>query len=134
MDRSDQVVIWEQMDPVEQKLLDQHIDEFLAAHPEYADFTITHVHYTPEDVRTQFQTAAMAFGGPNLVYGPSDQIGPFSIMGLIEPLDGIFSEEELARFDPSGLPSLDGRIWGLPDQVGNHLTLVANMDLVDAIP
>jgi arabinogalactan oligomer / maltooligosaccharide transport system substrate-binding protein len=134
VDRSDQVVIWEQMDPVEQTLLDQHIEEFLAAHPEYADFTITHVHYTPEDVRTQFQTAAMAFGGPNLVYGPSDQIGPFSIMGLIEPLDGIFSEDELARFDPAGLPSLDGHIWGLPDQVGNHLTLVANLDLVTDIP
>ena len=134
VDRSDQVVIWEQMDPVEQTLLDQHIAEFQDAYGEYAHFTITHVHYTPEDVRTQFQTAAMAYGGPNLVYGPSDQIGPFSIMGLIEPLDGIFSEAELARFDPSGLPSLDGRIWGLPDQVGNHLTLVANLDLVDEIP
>ncbi len=134
VDRSDQVVIWEQMDPVEQELLQAHIAEFQADHPEYADFTITHVHYTPEDVRTQFQTAAMAFGGPNLVYGPSDQIGPFSIMGLIEPLDGVFSEEELSRFDPSGLPTLDGRVWGLPDQVGNHLTLVANLDLVDGIP
>lgn len=134
VDRSDQVVIWEQMDPVEQQLLDTHIDEFLDAHPEYAAFTITHVHYTPEDVRTQFQTAAMAFGGPNLVYGPSDQIGPFSIMGLIEPLDDVISAAELVRFDPSGLPTLEGHVWGLPDQVGNHLTLVANLDRVDAIP
>ena len=134
VDRSDQVVIWEQMDPVEQELLETHLIEFKAAHPEYADFEFSHVHYTPEDVRTQFQTAAMAFGGPNLVYGPSDQIGPFSIMGLIEPLDGIITETELARFDPSGLPTLDGRVWGLPDQVGNHLTLVANLDLVDEIP
>lgn len=134
VDRSDQVVIWEQMDPVEQTLLEQHIEEFQAAHPEYADFRITHVHYTPEDVRTQYQTAAMAYGGPNLVYGPSDQTGPFSIMGLIAPIDEIFTAEELARFDPSGLPTLDGHVWGLPDQVGNHLTLVANLEWVDEIP
>ena len=134
IDRSDQVVIWEQMDPVEQTLLEQHIAGFQRAHPEYADFRITHVHYTPEDVRTQYQTAAMAFGGPNLVYGPSDQTGPFSIMGLIAPIDEILTAEELARFDPSGLPTLDGHVWGLPDQVGNHLTLVANLEWVDEIP
>jgi len=134
IDRSDQVVIWEQMDPVEQALLETHIEEFQAAHPEYAEFSITHVHYTPEDVRTQYQTAAMAYGGPNLVYGPSDQTGPFSIMGLIAPLDEIFTAEELSRFDPSGLPTLDGHVWGLPDQVGNHLTLVANLEWVDEIP
>jgi len=134
VDRSDQVIIWEQMDPVEQDLLEQHIAEFQAAHPEYAHFTITHVHYKPEDVRTQYQTAAMAYGGPNLVYGPSDQTGPFSIMGLIQPIDEIFTDEELARFDTSGLPILDGHVWGLPDQVGNHLTLVANLEWVDEIP
>jgi len=134
VDRSDQVVIWEQMDPVEQGLLERHIEEFRAAHPMYADFTMTHVHYKPEDVRTQYQTAAMAFGGPNLVYGPSDQTGPFSIMGLIAPIDEIFTAEELSRFDPSGLPTLGGHVWGLPDQVGNHLTLVANLEWVDRIP
>lgn len=134
VDRAGQVVIWEQMDPRERTLLEKHIAEFRAAHPEFAHFRISRTNYNTEDLRTQFQTAALAFGGPNLVYGPSDQIGPFTIMGLIEPLDELLPPGTLERFDPSGLPVLQGHVWGLPDQVGNHLTLVANTDHVDAIP
>jgi maltose-binding protein MalE len=134
VDRADQVVIWEQMDPRERTLLEKHIGEFRAAHPEHADIRISRANYNTEDLRTQFQTAAMAMGGPNLVYGPSDQVGPFVIMDLILPLDELLPPEVLARFDPSGLPTLEGHVWGLPDQVGNHLTLVANRAHVEAIP
>jgi len=134
VDRADQVVIWEQMDPRERTLLEKHICEFKAAHPEYDDIRISRANYNTEDLRTQFQTAAMAMGGPNLVYGPSDQVGPFVIMDLILPLDELLPPEVLARFDPSGLPTLEGHVWGLPDQVGNHLTLVANRAHVEAIP
>ncbi|HPF36555.1 MAG TPA: extracellular solute-binding protein [Candidatus Krumholzibacteria bacterium] len=134
VDRADQITIWEQMDPRERALLEKHIAQFQAAHPEYAHLRIARSNYNTEDLRTQFQTAALAYGGPNLVYGPSDQIGPFTIMGLIEPLDELLPAEVFARFDPSGLPTLEGHVWGLPDQVGNHLTLVANTDHVDAIP
>jgi len=133
-DRGEKIVVWEQMDPRERALLEKHIAEFRDAHPEYAHLSITRANYNTEDLRTQFQTAALAFGGPNLVYGPSDQIGPFTIMGLIEPLDEMLPPGVLARFDPSGLPVLEGHVWGLPDQVGNHLTLVANTDHVDEIP
>lgn len=132
-DRGRQVVVWEQMDPQEQALFDRHVTEFRAAHPEFAGFAISRVHYETENLRTQFQTAALAYGGPNLVYGPDDQCGPFSIMGLILPLEEFLGAEELARFAPEALPRLDGQVWALPDQVGNHLTLVANLDLVDTV-
>lgn len=133
-DRSRQVVVWEQMDPQEQLLFDRHVEVFRARHPEFADFDIHRVHYRVEDLPTQFQTAAMAYGGPNLVYGPADKIGPFQIMGLLMPIEELLPPAELARFDPGALATLDGRTWGLPDYVGNHLTLVANMDLVDHLP
>ncbi len=132
-DRSRSVVIWEQMDPQEQVLFDEHVAQFRAKHPEYAEFSIERVHYRVEDLQTQFQTAALAFGGPNLVYGPSDKIGPYSIMGLLMPVDELLPAAELARFQPEALPTLQGRVWGLPDQVGNHLTLVANRALVDSV-
>jgi maltose-binding protein MalE len=134
VDRSSTIAIWEQMDPQEQLLFDRHLEEFRAAHPEYASFDIHRFHYRTEDLRTQFQTAALAYAGPNLVYGPADQIGPFSIMGLILPLGDFLGEEELTRFDRNALPILEGHVYGLPDQVGNHLTLVANSALVDSIP
>ncbi|MFO7653496.1 MAG: extracellular solute-binding protein [Candidatus Krumholzibacteriia bacterium] len=133
-DRASSVVIWEQMDPGEQALLDAHIAAFRAEHPEFDGFAITRSHYRIEDLRTQFQTAALAYGGPNLVYGPADNVGPFAIMGLILPMDEILPPGELERFAPEALPVLDDRVYGLPDQVGNHLTLVANRALVDSIP
>ena len=46
---------------------------------------------------------------------------------------GAIMEKEIARFDPGALPVLDGRTWGLPDYVGNHLTLVANAVQVPVI-
>jgi maltose-binding protein MalE len=134
VDRSDKVVIWEQMDPREQDLLDRHIESFILAHPQYSDIKITRAHYNVEDLRTQFQTAALAYGGPNLVYGPSDQIGPFSIMELVEPLENILPDSVLSRFDKTELPILNNHIYGIPDQIGNHLTLVANLDLIDELP
>ena len=134
VDRSRTVAVWEQMDPKEQELFDQHLLSFRAAHPEFANFTIERVHYRTEDLRTQFQTAALAYGGPTLVYGPSDQLGPFSIMDLILPLDEFLGRPALARFDSLALPILNGHVYGLPDQVGNHLILVANTALVDTIP
>lgn len=132
-DRARSVVVWEQMDPKEQELFDEHIVQFRERHPEFAGFSIERVHYRVEDLQTQFQTAALAFGGPSLVYGPSDKIGPYSIMGLLEPIDGLLPAAEIARFQPETLPTLEGKVWGLPDQVGNHLTLVANRALVDTI-
>jgi len=133
IDRSHSVIVWEQMDPKEQEFFDLHVAEFQRQHPEFADFTIERVHYRTEDLQTQFQTAALAFGGPNLVYGPADKIGPYSIMGLIMPVEDLVSQAEIDRFDPVTLPILNGHVYGLPDHVGNHLTLVANLDLVDEI-
>lgn len=134
VDRSRSVVLWEQMDPQEQALFDQHLAEFRQRHPEFAEFQINRVHYRVEDLPTQFQTAALAYGGPNLVYGPADKIGPFQVMGLLMPVEDLLPAEELERFDPATLPVLHGQTWGLPDYVGNHLTLVANKGLVDHLP
>ena len=132
-DRARTVVVWEQMDPKEQELFDEHVAQFRANHPEFAGFSIERVHYRVEDLQTQFQTAALAFGGPSLVYGPSDKIGPYSIMGLLMPIDELLPPSELARFEPAALPVLQGKVWGLPDQVGNHLIMIANRALVDTL-
>jgi len=134
VDRSHKVVLWEQMDPQEQVQFDKHVAEFFTAHPEFADYTVERVHYRPEDLQTQFQTAALAYGGPNLVYGPADKVGVYSIMGLLMPMGDLLPPSEIARFDPLTLPTLEGQVYGLPDNVGNHLTLVANLALVDTIP
>ncbi len=54
-------------------------------------------------------------------------------MGLLMPIEELVPQSEIDRFEPEILPFLNGHLWGLPDHVGNHLTLVANLDLVDQI-
>ena len=129
--------IWEQMDPSEQELLDEHLARFMEMHP---DIVVERVHYETEQLRTQFQNAALAGAGPELVYGPADQVGPFSTMGLIEPLDQHFSQAKLDSFYTDALPRLARRgddtakLWCLPDQLGNHLTLCFNKAMVPHAP
>ena len=95
--------VWEQMDPSEQELLDAHLARFMELHP---GIVVERVHYETEQLRTQFQNAALAGAGPELVYGPADQVGPFSTMGLIEPLDEVFSAARLDSFYAESLPRL----------------------------
>ncbi|MDZ4804462.1 MAG: extracellular solute-binding protein [Candidatus Eisenbacteria bacterium] len=125
------IVIWEQMDPKEVTRFDRHLNAYMAAHPEVR---VEHSHFNTEDLRSQFQNAANAGGGPDLVYGPSDQVGPFSVLKIILPLDTLIPASTLANFHPAAFDTLDGHIWAIPDQIGNHLVLVYNKDLVPTAP
>ncbi|MCX5801611.1 MAG: extracellular solute-binding protein [Candidatus Eisenbacteria bacterium] len=125
------IAVWEQMDPEEQKLLDARIAVFQKTHP---DVPITRLHFETELLRTQYQTAALAGGGPALVFGPSDQIGPFSVMKLVRPLDELFGAAFFAQFIEGSLDTLDGHIYAVPDQVGNHLALAYNKKFVKRPP
>jgi len=125
------ITLWEQMDPAERDILAERVRLYEQEHP---GVRIEVAHYNTEDVRTQFQTAALGGGGPDLVFGPSDQVGPFSVMGLIHPIDGVLAPEELAQFRADAFDTLDGHLWSLPDQLGNHLTLLYNQDLIASPP
>jgi maltose-binding protein MalE len=125
------IAIWEQMDPEEQKLLDARLAAFQAAHP---GVKVTRLHFETELLRTQFQTAALAGSGPCLVFGPSDQIGPMSTMKLIQPLNELLGDEFLSAFMEGSLDTLNGQVYAVPDQVGNHLALVYNKEFVKEAP
>ncbi len=125
------LTLWEQMDPQEREVQAAQIAAYEAAFP---GMKIELSHYSTEDLRTQFQTAALAGSGPDLVYGPSDQVGPFSVMGLIKPLGEALSAEDLEAIRPEAFDRLDGQIYSYPDQVGNHLTLVYNKALISEPP
>lgn len=130
-DDSATLTLWEMMDPPERELLATQITTFEAEHPGIA---VEVTHFGVEDVRSQFLTAVIGGGGPDIVYGPSDQVGPFSAARSILPMDDLFGEDFLARFAPMALDTLAGHVWDIPDQFGNHLTLVCNTDLVPTPP
>lgn len=126
-----QIVLWEQMDPEERALLAEHLRAFEASHP---GVTIATAHYGPDDLRNQFLTASMGGGGPDVVYGASDFVGPYSTAGVVLPLDEQWDAAFFARFDPAALDTLDGHIYAVPEQFGNHLALVYNKALVPEPP
>ena len=125
------LVIWEQMDPEERVRFEANLAAFQQAHP---GVEIQHTPYETEQLRTQFQTAAAGGGGPDLVFGPSDQVGPLSLLKTIQPLDQTLPAGFFDRFVPTALDTLDGHLYAAPDQVGNHLVLCFNRKLVPKAP
>jgi maltose-binding protein MalE len=126
-----ELVIWEQKDPVEQVVLNRQLDAYMADHP---GVNVSTVHFETDLLHSQFQTATLAGGGPDLVYGPSDKIGPYSVMRLIMPLEDIYDAAFFGLFEKSSLATLEGHIYAVPDQIGNHLMLIYNRAMVQSEP
>ena len=103
----------------------------MATHP---GLKITALYKETEELRSGFQIAAIGGAGPDLVYGPSDQVGPFEAMEIILPLDTLFSLKYLSRFDPKGLIYSHGHLYQIADRVGNHVMLVYNKALISKPP
>lgn len=125
------IVVWCQMDPQERGRFERNVAAYEAANP---GRTFQIVPYDTENLRQQFQTAAAGGGGPHLIFGPSDQVGPLSLLELLMPLDETMPAGYFDRFVPHALDTLNGHIWQAPDQVGNHLMLVYNKALVPQPP
>lgn len=94
------------------------------------------VNYGVEDLRQNFQSAAFAGAGPDLLWTVSDHAGPFVAMKLIKPVDQIFPAGYMDKFVKPGIEAveLDGKVWGAPISVGNHLMLLYNKKLISTPP
>jgi arabinogalactan oligomer/maltooligosaccharide transport system substrate-binding protein len=106
-------------------------EEFSKAHP---NITLDIVKKKDvEELREDFQTAALAGSSPDLLWTVNDHAGPFTAAELIQPVDDLF---DLSVFVPGALEAvkLDGKTWGIPISSGNHLMLIYNKDLIEAAP
>ncbi len=126
-----QIVIWHQMRPDERTVLKEVLDKYMAANP---GIKVTALYKETEELRSGFQIAAIGGAGPDIVYGPSDQVGPFQVMEIILPLDTLFSKEYLSRFNPKALVYSHGRLYQIADKIGNHLMLIYNKALLPNPP
>lgn len=125
------IVLWVQMDPAERTRFEANLAAYRTQHP---DAVVEFVPYDTENLRQQFQTAAAAGAGPELIFGPSDQVGPLSLLQLLKPLDEAMPAGFFDRFIPQSLDTLNGHLWAAPDQIGNHLMLLYNKALVPTPP
>ncbi len=125
------LIIWHQMRVDERMVLEDQIRQFMSLNP---GVRVEALYKETEELRSSFIIAAIAKQGPDLVYGPSDQIGPFQAMNIIAPLEDLFKIEWLDSFNPKALTWYQGHLYQIADKLGNHLTLVYNKKLVPRPP
>ncbi|NLK62939.1 MAG: extracellular solute-binding protein [Fusobacteria bacterium] len=130
-----EVQLWEKW----QTELDPTYDEIIASFEKTnPDIKIKRVHYEVEDLRYNFQNAAFSGNPPALVVGPADTVGVYATMGIIKPINEVegFDKSILKDILEQGLEQLtiDGELYGIPEQIGNHLTLVYNKKFVKTVP
>jgi maltose-binding protein MalE len=87
-----------------------------------------------EELRNLFVIAAVAGQGPDLIYGPADNVGVFVTTQTVMSLDRVLPPDSFSRFVPQGVVRWRGQPWLIADQLGNHLTLVYNTRLVPKPP
>lgn len=125
---------WESIDAtLDPTLTDGLIKKFESKYP---NINVEATHQGVEDLRQNTQTAYMGGQGPDVVLSPFDHIGPFSIMGLAQPLGNLMSEQMKNKYIDTALPgmSLNGNIYGVPVTMGNHLMLMYNKNIVEKAP
>jgi arabinogalactan oligomer/maltooligosaccharide transport system permease protein len=128
---SNRIVIWHQMRIDERVILEEQMKKFMDRHP---GVRLEAVYKETETLRSDFIIGAIAGQGPDLVYGPSDQVGPFQVMDIISPLEQYFDSSWLNSFNPKALTWYKGHLYQIADKLGNHLTLVYNKKLIHYPP
>ncbi len=125
------LVMWSQDQTDVEDAVQAKFQEWAAANAPGSTLTITH--YETEELRTNFQTAALAGTGPDFMWTVNDHAGPFTAAGLIQPVDNLV---DLSVFVDSAVSAveLNGQHWGVPAENGNHLMLLYNKSLIDTPP
>ncbi len=125
------IQLWHQMIYEHRLVLSESLREFEKENP---DIVIQETYRETEELRSSFQAAAIGGSGPELVYGPSDQIGPFATMGIIQPIDDLLGADFIRPFDSLATPEFLGKRYIVGASVGNHLMLLYNKKLVSRAP
>lgn len=123
--------IWHQLRPEDRALLAKVVREYETIHDSLA---VEVIYKETEELRSSYQSAALAGLGPCLIHGPADQVGPLATMGFIRPLEDILPAPRLAELDSAALIVYRGHLFQAPDRVGNHLALVYNKDILPEPP
>ncbi len=129
------IMIWHYRRPVERKLMNDVLQRFKAER--YPEWTFEERFYEPEELRTNFIISSLAGRGPALLLGPSDNVGPLVDLQVIQPIEPYIDQEYLDSFisEPfSANTWYRDHLYQIADQVGNHLCLIYNKDLVPNPP
>ena len=127
----DTVVIWHQKTGAERVFFEEVVRDFNAAH---APDRIEAVYREGEELRNSFIIAAVAGQGPDLVFGPADNVTLFAGSKVIRPWDEAVDAGFFERFTADGVVRWQGEPWLVADQIGNQLMLVCDRQMVEKPP
>jgi len=125
------IVIWHQMRPDEQTIMQRQLRRYMDANP---GITVIELYKETETLRSGYVVAAIAGQGPDLVHGPSDPVGIYEATKTIQPLEAFFDKPFISEFDSSGLLWYKGHLFQIADKIGNHLALLYNKKYVRKPP
>ncbi len=125
------VRVWHQKDATEREFL----EDWAAAYNARQDTVRLETLYKEtEELRNHYVFAAIGAKGPDLIFGPADNVGTLGLTETIRPLDDLVDPAFLAGFTDDGRVMYDGQVYALADQIGNHLTFVYNRALLPEPP
>ena len=125
------LVIWHQKTGAERAFFEEVVEEYNRSNP---GETVRAVYREGEELRDSFIIAAGAGQGPDLVFGPSDNVAIFAGTKAIRPWSGIFDEKFLAAFTEQGVVRWKDEPWLVADQTGNQLMLVYDRQAMASAP
>ena len=109
-------------------------DDFMAANPNVTISVVQKEVGGSESLRQDFQLQSFAGNPPALLWTVADHIGPFTAADLLLPLDELVDNAAYVPGGVSAMQTPDGTTYGVPINVGNHLMLYYNKDMVAECP
>ncbi len=131
------ISVWHQKDGGEREFFNRQVAAFNAAHA--GRVQIEALYRETEELRNLFVIASVGGQGPDLIFGPSDNVSILAMTGSVRPVTDILPPAFLAQFDTTGVltwgpPGEAAKAWMVADQVGNHLAFAYNKALLPTVP
>jgi maltose-binding protein MalE len=130
-EEANRLVIWHQKTGAERVFFEQAVASYNSLHP---GEQVVALYREGEELRNSFIIAAVAGQGPDLVFGPSDNVALFAGARVIRPWDEVLDEAFLGRFTADGVVRWESKPWLVADQIGNQLMLVYHRQIVERPP
>ena len=123
--------IWHQKNDAERAFFEEAVHKYNELH---SDHVIEYLYKETEELRNLYIVASAGGRGPDLVYGPSDNLSLFAITETIRPISDVLDSEYMSRFGADGILYWNELPYLVADQVGNHLTFVYNKEFISDPP
>jgi maltose-binding protein MalE len=123
--------IWHQKTGAEREFFNEMVARFNAANP---DVVIDPLYRETEELRNLFVIASVGGQGPEIIFGPADNVGVLAVTQTIRSIDDVLDPSFLASFTEDGIVSWEGSRLLIADQLGNHLAFVYNKKFFDRAP